>query len=1002
MPFAAVRPFRLRSLLALALGLLAAPLAVAQQASYPAPLLKAVTPPGGRAGTTVEVTLVGDDIDETTALHFSDPGLKAERLPDPPADPKQKNPPPPPIRFKITIPANAPHGIHDVRAVGKWGISNPRAFVVGGLPEVSAKEPNSDVPDAQRIEIGTTANGTIANKTDVDYFTFAGKKGQGVVIHCAASTIDSRLSADLRLFSRDGSELAAGKFYRDGDAVISRTLPDDGDYLVRLCDFAYQGGGPESVYRLTVSAGPWIDAAYPPVVTAGKANAVTLYGRNLPGGKPAPEFPGRDALGVTVTPPGELPAFPGRLLPRVGTVSGFGHQLAGSNPVWLALADGPLVLDNESNDTLETAQAVPFPCDVCGRFEKRGDRDHYALTAKKGDVIVVEGFADRLRAPVDLYFTMRRSDTGQVLGEYDAHPDLPATVNRFFTYSDDPLARLTVPADGTYDIMVGNRNNARPGPRDVYWLNVRRERPDFHLVVVGNHESGAGLTLHRGASQAVQVVCFRQDGFDGEITLTAEALPPGVTCRPQVLGPKLKEGAVVLTVASNAADAAGAFTITGAATIDGKKVTRTASAGCLVFPAQQNQPAVSRLARSLCLAVRAPGPFRISAPDKPLAIPVGGTSTVKVKVEKQDPGFKGPVAFDLIAAPAQSNGKLINFGKVNVAPDKDGDLRVQIPSNAPPGQYSLVFRGNGKFTLDDPKTKKKRNTQYVTVSAPIAVTVFDSACDLAIGDDPFALKPGGEVTVPVKVKRLHGYAGAYTLELVPSGGTGVSAANVTIPAGANEAKLVLKAAASAKANKNMKFTVRATAKIDDSTLRTETALLVSLDAQAPAGGGTGQVKAVELLAQAAPGWRYVGTVEGDDWRKPDFDDKAWKEVKAPLGNGEPEIATRKGSEIAEKGQPVYCRRAFEVPADLLKQKGVAFRLKVASDNSAAVYLNGKAADEDSGDHEFNYWNRNVVLPAALFKEGRNVIAVRADNTAGSSDLYFDLELVAEVPLPDKK
>ena len=53
-------------------------------------------------------------------------------------------------KFKVTIPADAPLGIHDVRLVNKWGVSNARAFVVGDLPEVLEKEPNNDVDEAQR------------------------------------------------------------------------------------------------------------------------------------------------------------------------------------------------------------------------------------------------------------------------------------------------------------------------------------------------------------------------------------------------------------------------------------------------------------------------------------------------------------------------------------------------------------------------------------------------------------------------------------------------------------------------------------------------------------------------------------------------------------------------------------------------------------------------------------------------------------------------------------
>lgn len=94
---------------------------------------------------------------------------------------------------------------------------------------------------------------------------------------------------------------------------------------------------------------------------------------------------------------------------------------------------------------------------------------------------------------------------------------------------------------------------------------------------------------------------------------------------------------------------------------------------------------------------------------------------------------------------------------------------------------------------------------------------------------------------------------------------------------------------------------------------------------------------------------------------------------------------------------MYARRAFDVPAELFKTEGMTFRLRVASDNSAAVYLNGQAADQEVADHEFSYWNRDVVIPAALLRPGKNVVAVGVYNTSGSSDAYLDLSLTAEVP-----
>ena len=110
------------------------------------------------------------------------------------------------LTYKVTVPANAAVGSHDVRLVSKWGVSNPRIFVVGDLNEVMEKEPNNDVEQAQRVEMNTTVNGVIATPTDVDYFVFKGGKGQRVVLSCLAGSIESRLHPGDRAFRRGRQE----------------------------------------------------------------------------------------------------------------------------------------------------------------------------------------------------------------------------------------------------------------------------------------------------------------------------------------------------------------------------------------------------------------------------------------------------------------------------------------------------------------------------------------------------------------------------------------------------------------------------------------------------------------------------------------------------------------------------------------------------------------------------------------------------------------------------
>ncbi len=76
----------------------------------------------------------------------------------------------------------------------------------------------------------------------------------------------------------------------------------------------------------------------------------------------------------------------------------------------------------------------------------------------------------------------------------------------------------------------------------------------------------------------------------------------------------------------------------------------------------------------------------------------------------------------------------------------------------------------------------------------------------------------------------------------------------------------------------------------------------------------------------------------------------------------------------------------------------SYIIKVASDNAATVYINGKQVDYDvmmkmvSG-HEFTYWNREVNIPASSVKKGNNELVVLLGNDADSSDAYLDIMII---------
>jgi hypothetical protein len=820
---------------------------------WPKPRLNVLTPTGGKAGTTFEVGFAGTELEEPQSLYFSHPGIKAVPLIPPPpkidtkdkVDPKKPAPPPPPVtKFSVTIDKDVPPGLYDVRFVGKHGISNPRVFEVGLLNEVAEKEPNNDVEQAQKVEIGTTINGTISAPTDVDYCSFAGKKGQRVLIHCLCASLDSRLHPEMDLIDPSGRKIANHRPEPERDGLLDATLPADGDYAVRLVHFTYTLGGPEYFYRLSISTAPYVDAVFPPMIEPGKTASVTLYGRNLPGGQPDQaavlDRQVLDKLVVKVTAPNDPGAaqrlaYGGRVSPVGITLDGFEYRLqapAGpSNPSLITYAKAPVVIENDNNDTPETAQELPVPCEVAGRIDRKGDRDWYVIHCKKGDTYIFELFSHRLGAPTMMYVKIRNqaAKPPQDIIVLDDNPETLSTKGLYSVTRDPPTYKFTAPADGKYHVFVASHlSDNLADPTHIYRLRISPEKPDFRLIVMAteDYRPDAGL-VGQGGQETYTVFAARQDGFKGDILLTMEGLPPGVTCPPQVLSANMKSTHLVVTAADNAAPFTGEVKVSGSAVIAGQKVLREARPASITWPTQpqQNVPTITRLDRSLVLAVRDKAPARLIAEPDKAVVSLGDKLNLKLKLQRVAVDFKGN--FQVTPVPGELPAG-ITFGNLLFAPGKDDQTAVMaVAANTPPGTYNVVFRG---FAPISPGPKAKP-VNTILPSTPVQVTVLPKqVANLTVDNANPTVKLGMDGVVLVRVARLFEYNDPFKVQLVmPPGVTGVTADEITVPAGASEAKLTLRVPANTPPGPRPNITIRALAVVNGNvTLTHETKINVNV------------------------------------------------------------------------------------------------------------------------------------------------------------------------------
>ncbi len=778
---------------------------------WPTPRLSVLTPAGGKVGTTFEVGFAGTEVEEPTALVFNHPGINGTPIipelpkPDPKAkpDPKKKEGVRPPItKFTVTVAKDVPLGYYDARLVNKNGVSNPRRFVVGDLNEVAEKEPNNDVEQAQKIDIGATVTGGIAAATDVDYYSFPGKKGQRVLITCLTASIDSKLDPELSVISPTGRQIAYFRPQPQQDGFIDVTLPDDGDYLIRLNKFTYTAGGPDYFYRLSIASAPYIDAVFPPMIEPGKTAQITLYGRNLPGGKadPASMVNGQmlEKLTVSVAAPGDPGSidqmkFSGLVNPLLGTLDGFEYRLNGptgvSNPMPLFFAKAPVVIENDDNDTPEKAQVVPVPCEIAGRIDKLRDRDWYVFDAKKGDVVMIEVYSHRMGAPTDMYFVLKNLATKADIVLQD--DNLESLSLRFFTANNrDPAPyRFVAPADGKFHLMVASHTGDNAAdPTHIYRVRITKELPDFRLLVMPADEiRPEACRVGQGGTHHYTVYAQRLDGFKGDILLTMDGLPAGITCTPQSLASGVKMTQLVVSASDNAAEATAAVKVTGTAVINGQKVTHQARPASVTWGVQpqQNIPTITRLDRELMLAVRDKAPGKLVATKDKAVVSLGDKIDIPLKLSRSFPEFKAN--FQVAPVPGEWPQGL-TFPNLTFAPGKDDiTAALTIPANIPPGTYNIAFRG---FATIAPNPKAKP-VNTILISTPVQLTILPKqVATLSVDNANPTIKTGAEGAITVRVARLFDYADAFKVELVlPPNVKGVSADNITIAPGATEAKM---------------------------------------------------------------------------------------------------------------------------------------------------------------------------------------------------------------------
>ena len=720
------------------------------RAELPSARLTSAFPPGAKQGTNVEIALTGQDLDELTALHFSDPRITAK-----PTTASSK--------FSVTVPPDLAPGIYDVRAVGRYGVTNPRSFVVGTLPESASKPGNTSPATAASISAGHTID-AVAEANALHYYKLPLKKGQRIFAQIQASSIDSRMEPSILLADAGGNDRV---ICRRGE-LLDFTAPADADYLLKVHDFTYRGG-PEFFYHLTVQSGPWIDFILPPAGLAGTKGRYTLFGRNLPGSSPAPGFAvgghPLEQLAVDIQLPADpqTQTAPFSYVPSPAAfMDGIDYRLAGaqgiSNPIRIGFATAPVILrDPAASASVSSPQKLSIPCEVAGQFLPRNQPHVFTFDAPANSAFWIEVFSNRLGNPTAPFLVVQRvaKDAKSVEKITDVQEVYESPINlggaELRTASRDPAYRLETKEAGSYRLVLRDLFTT---PADAgalaYRLCIRKETPDFRLLacaatpVLEKDSKDAPIStpmLRRGGITPIKVVALRQDKFDGEIQLKVEGLPAGVICPPTSIPVGAASAVLLLSAADDAPAGFAAIQITGVATINGVAITRQARPGTVSTSNYDTQnktvEVASRQSRELFVAVVAEtSPLSIAiAKDAPVETCVFNKISIPIKILRRGE-LTGPIALKLAGHPLLAPLKEATIEPAADSAKIDLDL-TQIKLT--PGVYSFDVETLAKLKyrsgVDAAKEAEAEAKQTEKASTDLSAAAKTAAAQLA------ALKP---------------------------------------------------------------------------------------------------------------------------------------------------------------------------------------------------------------------------------------------------------------------
>jgi hypothetical protein len=509
--------------------------AVISAADFEPPQLSRLHPLGGRAGTAIQVEILGSQLDTATRVEFDCAELvwKQTLL-------KEAGR----VTGIIWIEPGAALGGHMLHVRTANGPSSSLLFNVGQYPAVVESDHRS-VPS-----LPAEIYGRLDGAADTDLYWFPVKAGERWVFDLRAMEHGSAVEARMILVDSNGDRIAFNddRDHYNENPLLEHVFAEAGIFGVKIDQYRGPRGftfGKNNGYTLRISGLPVVRSLYPlgarrgssvRLVIDGSAlrNVERVYLTELRRGEYARmTYPYTMPIRFRPDPPRatELPRIEGKVASksdgRVEAVFTIPPDASmGLWRLWIAgpagMAEGPKVEIGELPEFPETAVSgiskMPSSYVVNGRLSQPRERDVYRINGKAGQPIHVWTLSTQMDEPyLDTVLTLRNA-AGKKLAEDD---DVVAGWGGLLGNPDSSLF-YTPKEDGPLQLEVRDRLN-RGGPAFPYRLKVDQRRPGFQLFTTPEN-----FTVKARKTGTIKVHLVREAGFQGEVEIWAEGLPPDV------------------------------------------------------------------------------------------------------------------------------------------------------------------------------------------------------------------------------------------------------------------------------------------------------------------------------------------------------------------------------------------------------------------------------------------------------------------------------------------